>query len=372
MFKSNKIKIDVNDSNNIDEKYICELVIGFLSNIDSENYENKFFELEDKICSFEQFCYLLYNNHPGYFSVNKQNLNNELLTIIGNVKENHKKLFFRKNAKLSIIDNFTKRYINKFHTAMPNQLNIKFLKDVNNFTSLADFDYVFRTLSLDDIINHFYQYYNYEIFKYFRFKVIVNYYSSDLQENISIACNYLVEIPSFLTENFDVIENIKNIIDNNVDNNVDVKEPNNKSIIKEVEDEKPKVNKPKIEEVEVEKPKVNKPKIEEIEVEKPKVNKPKIEEVEDKNKESIKLKIDEPYFKKLKNNKINEYFNFINDSDSDLDDIFDEDDNKSEDNDNNIKNLNNKQNYTYSLYNMKNKVSFNTIKNPNYDLFSLD
>ena len=100
-------------------------------------------------------------------------------------------------TKVNIIDILILKYMKNKKTRLDDVSKISLVEDFSLYDSLLDFKVYNNHLSLDNIFTLFNMYKNKSHKKYFRFKVKATYYSSVIDETISMYFNYIVKIPTY-------------------------------------------------------------------------------------------------------------------------------------------------------------------------------
>jgi hypothetical protein len=178
------------------ENRIFEITIAHLSNIDKDIIDNDLIELNDVEVSLELFKNVFFNNNSRFFELNHQFRNSDVLKLqnktikFANFK-NHKK-----NDKIDLQDVMIYKYLKNKKTKMNDGSKLILMKELSNYTSLADFHIYHNHLSYENILAVFNNHRHHKKNKkYFRFKIKANYYSNHLDENLVLYFNFLVKIP---------------------------------------------------------------------------------------------------------------------------------------------------------------------------------
>jgi len=186
------------------EGKIFQITIADLANTNNPPIANETIEFKDTKITFELFKTIFFDNNYNYFELSNQFRDYDQVSI--NNKVITKSTFFKNyigGTKVNIIDILILKYMQNKKTRLDDISRISLLKDFNTYDSLIDFKIYNNQLSLDDVKTLFRLYDNKHSKKYFRFKIKATYYSSALDETISMYFNYLVKIPK------DCFKNIK-------------------------------------------------------------------------------------------------------------------------------------------------------------------
>lgn len=179
------------------ERKVFQVTIADLANVSNPQLVNDIIEFEDIAIPFDVFKTCFYDNNYNYFELNNQFRNIEALTLNNKII---KALSFYKNyiggTKVNLIDILILKYMKNKKTRLDDISRISLLKDFNTYDSLVDFKIYNNHLSLDDIFTLYNLHENKKNKRYFRFKIKTTYYSSILDETISMFFNYIVKIPT--------------------------------------------------------------------------------------------------------------------------------------------------------------------------------
>jgi hypothetical protein len=131
-----------------------------------------------------------------------------------------------------LIDIITNKFITNKKMKINETSKLFFIKDINNYKSLLDFKVYNKFLNFDEIHGIYKQQFNKNNKKYFRFKIYANYYSDVLDESLTMAFNYLVEIPKNFSQHHseanvseevaDEVADEENIVYSNYHANIEV------------------------------------------------------------------------------------------------------------------------------------------------------
>jgi hypothetical protein len=196
----------MNKKNEVLESNICQLTIAYLSNIEKANYDKdkEIIEFNDEKITFEMLNEYFFDNNFRSFEVNEKYADSDDLMILNKTIKNYEpsvmKILRVDNFKLNsnrmnFIDILSNKFISNKKVKIDPISKISFIKDVNKYNSLYDFKIYNQFLSLNDIISYLYQNCNKDEKTHIRIKIIANYYSVELNEEINMSFNFLVEIP---------------------------------------------------------------------------------------------------------------------------------------------------------------------------------
>jgi hypothetical protein len=185
------------------EPLVFQIAIADLANTNNpQNFSEEIIEFSDIKISFDLFKNCFFDNNYQHFELNSQFKNLEELRI--NKKLIKQSNFFKNylgGTKVNIIDILILKYMQNKKTRLDDISRISLIKDFNTYDSLLDFKIYNNQLGLDDILTLFNLYNNKAVKNFFRFKIKTTYYSSVLDETISMYFNYLVEIPKYIKDN---------------------------------------------------------------------------------------------------------------------------------------------------------------------------
>ena len=177
------------------ESKIFGITIAHLSNSNKEINDNDFIELNDVKISMDLFKNCFFNNNSRFFELNHQFRDSEAFKLnIKTIKYTNFK-HDKNNTKLDLYDIMTYKYIRNKKTKLNDGYRLILMKELSDHTSLTDFTVYHSNLSYENILNVYNNYRHRKNKKYFRFKIKVNYYSVNLDENLVLYFNYLVKIP---------------------------------------------------------------------------------------------------------------------------------------------------------------------------------
>jgi len=184
----------------LDESLIIQLPVAYLGNSEKSIFDNDIVEFGDVRLSFDKFLTLFYNNNYKFFELNEQFSKIDELLIDNKIIKNSKS---NTTNKVYLIDIITNKFITNKKMKINDTSKLFFIKDINNYKSLLDFKVYNKFLNFDEIHGIYKQQFNKNNKKYFRFKIYTNYYSDVLDESLTMAFNYLVEIPkNFIQQNY--------------------------------------------------------------------------------------------------------------------------------------------------------------------------
>jgi len=194
------------------EPFVFQIAIADLANTNNpQNFNEEIIEFSDVKISFEMFKNCFFDNNYQHFELNDQFRNLKELGI--NEKLINHSSFFKNyigGTKVNIIDILILKYMKNKKTRLDDISRISLIKDFNTYDSLLDFKIYNNQLALDDILTLFNLYNNKAVKKFFRFKIKATYYSTVIDETISMYFNYLVDIPKCFKDNI-IKEKITNI-----------------------------------------------------------------------------------------------------------------------------------------------------------------
>lgn len=176
------------------ESNIFQLTIAYLSNNDNAAVDTDVIEFNDVEMSFELFKNSFYHNNYEYFELNSQFTEVEELMIQNKTIRHFDSKIFKNGTRLNLVDIVNNKFISNKKMKINDIKRLAFIKDINRYNSLLDFKIYKNYLNFDDIFTLFNQQVNKDTKKYFRFKVIANYYSDDLDESVTMSFNYLVPV----------------------------------------------------------------------------------------------------------------------------------------------------------------------------------
>lgn len=176
----------------LDESLIMQFPVAYLGNSEKSLFDNDVIEFGDVRLSFDKFLSLFYNNNYKFFELNEQFSKIDELLIDNKRIINSKS---KSTNKVYLIDIITNKFITNKKMKISDTSKLFFIKDINNYKSLLDFKVYNKFLNFDEIHGIYKQQFNKNNKKYFRFKIYANYYSDVLDESLTMAFNYLVEIP---------------------------------------------------------------------------------------------------------------------------------------------------------------------------------
>jgi len=203
------------------ESKIFGITIAHLSNSNKELNDNDFIELNDVKISMDLFKNCFFNNNSRFFELNHQFRDSEAFKLnIKTIKYTNFK-HDKNNTKLDLYDIMTYKYIKNKKTKLNDGSRLFLMRELSDHTSLTDFTIYHSNLSYENILNVFNNYRHRKNKKYFRFKIKVNYYSVNLDENLVVYFNYLVKIPKKGEESNDDQSNVSIISDEETINDED-------------------------------------------------------------------------------------------------------------------------------------------------------
>ena len=176
----------------LDESLIMQLPVAYLGNSEKSIFENDVIEVGDVRLSFDKLLSLFYNNNYKFFELNEQFNKLDELLVDNKIIKNSKS---KSTNNVYLIDIITNKFITNKKMKISDTSKLFFIKDINNYKSLLDFKVYNKFLNFDEIHGIYKQQFNKNNKKYFRFKIYANYYSDVLDESLTMAFNYLVEIP---------------------------------------------------------------------------------------------------------------------------------------------------------------------------------
>jgi len=216
----------------LDESLIMQLPVAYLGNSEKSLFDNDVIEFGDVRLSFDKFLSLFYNNNYKFFELNEQFSKFDELLIDNKRIKNSKS---KSTNKVYLIDIITNKFITNKKMKISETSKLFFIKDINNYKSLLDFKVYNKFLNFDEIHGIYKQQFNKNNKKYFRFKIYANYYSDVLDESLTMAFNYLVEIPKnfsqhhyeanvseVASESFSEVADEENIVYSNYHANIEV------------------------------------------------------------------------------------------------------------------------------------------------------
>lgn len=179
------------------ERRVFQITIGDLANISDPKVVDEIIEFKDIKITFNLFKQIFFDNNYNHFEMNNQYRLFEAIQINNKVIESSS---FYKNyigTKVNIMDILILNYMKNKKTRLDDISKISLIKDFSMYDSLVDFKVYNNHLSLDNVFTLFNMYKNKNSKKYFRFKVKATYYSSIIDETISMYFNYIVKIPKY-------------------------------------------------------------------------------------------------------------------------------------------------------------------------------
>jgi hypothetical protein len=196
----------MNKNKRVLESNIFQLTVAYLSNNEKPNYNDKdLIEFNDEQITFEMLKEFFYDNNFGFFEINEQYSYADELMILNKTIKNYETAvmkildldYFKINNvnRMNFIDILNNKFISNKKVKVDNVSKISLIKDVNSYNSLYDFKIYNQSLNLNDIISRLYQNNNKYNKTHLRIKIIANYYSLHLNEEVNMCFNYLVEIP---------------------------------------------------------------------------------------------------------------------------------------------------------------------------------
>ena len=191
------------------ESNIFQLTIAYLSNNENAALDTDVIEFNDVEMSFEMFKNSFYHNNYEYFELNSQFTEVEELMIQNKTIRHFDSKIFKNGTRLNLVDIVNNKFISNKKMKINDIKRLAFIKDINRYNSLLDFKIYKNYLNFDDIFTLFNQQVNKDTKKYFRFKVIANYYSDDLDESVTMSFNYLVPIDNVVEEPKAIVEEPK-------------------------------------------------------------------------------------------------------------------------------------------------------------------
>jgi hypothetical protein len=184
------------------ERKVFQITIADLANVINPNSGDEIIEFKDTKITYNMFKNCFFDNGYQHFDLNEQFRNIKELGINNKViKESSSFKNYIGGTKVNIIDILILKYMQNKKVRLSDISRISLLKDFNTYDSLLDFKIYNNQLGFDDILTLFNLYNNKSIKKYFRFKIKATYYSTILDETISMYFNYLVKIPKSINEN---------------------------------------------------------------------------------------------------------------------------------------------------------------------------
>jgi len=189
------------------EKRIFQITLADLSNVSNHEVVRNIIEFKDIKVPFDIFKHCFFDNNYNHFEMNEQFRNFEALGINNKVvKKNSCFKNYTDGTKVNIIHILISNYMQNKKSRLDDIARISLIKDFGKFDSLLDFKVYSNHLSLDDVFTLFNHYKYKSTKKYFRFKIKATYYSSILDETISMYFNYIVKIPKNIIkeQTFDV------------------------------------------------------------------------------------------------------------------------------------------------------------------------
>jgi len=179
----------------LNESIILPIPIAYLANNEKLTNIDDIIEFNDVELSYDLFLNCFYDNNYKFFELNDQyNKLEELMIDNKKIKKLESKNFSN-GIKVYLIDIINSKFISNKKMKVNNISKISLIKDISRYNSLLDFKIYNNQLSLEDIYTFYRQHVNRNNKKYFRIKIITDYYSTDLDENVTMSFNFLVEIP---------------------------------------------------------------------------------------------------------------------------------------------------------------------------------
>lgn len=193
------------DKSEILESNIFQLTVAYLANSEKSNYnEDDLIDFDDEHVTIEMLKDYFFDNNFGFFEINQQySCTDELMILNKTIKNCETTVMnilnvdkFKPNLnRMNFIDIIYNKFISNKKVKVDNVSKISFIKDVNKYNSLFDFKIYNQCLKLNDVISCLYQTNNKNNKTHLRLKVIANYYSEHLNEEVNMGFNFLVEIP---------------------------------------------------------------------------------------------------------------------------------------------------------------------------------
>ena len=197
-----------------EEYAIYPVVIASLANNSEHYYKDatELIEFVDIPITFRSFISFFYENNGGQFEINTQyRYSNELLFSDKSIKPLVNNNYM--NYNLTTIDIIKDQFINNKKTKIPDGKYLSFVRDISKYNSILDYKIYVSKLNLNDVLNLFSTHYSKNNKTHFRFKIITNYYSHDLDESASFCLNYLCEIPENLLPNDNIVSSVPRVIE---------------------------------------------------------------------------------------------------------------------------------------------------------------
>jgi len=191
------------------ESNIFQLTIAYLSNNENAALDTDVIEFNDVEMSFEMFKNSFYHNNYEYFELNSQFTEVEELMIQNKTIRHFDSKIFKNGTRLNLVDIVNNKFISNKKMKINDIKRLAFIKDINRYNSLLDFKIYNNHLTIDDIFTTFNQHVDKDTKKYFRFKIIANYYSDDLDESVTMSFNYLVPTDNVVEEPKALVEEPK-------------------------------------------------------------------------------------------------------------------------------------------------------------------
>jgi hypothetical protein len=191
------------------ERNIFPLTVAFLTNSEQSTYDEKsVIDFQDEHITFNMLQDVFFDNNYGFFELNSQFFGSEELMILNKTLKNDDQTImkilninnFKRTNKVNLMDMLINKFITNKKIQINNVLKISFIKDINKYKSLYDFKIYNQFLNFDDVVSCLYQTNNKDNKTHLRIKIIANYYSVDLNEEINMGFNFLVEIPNKINE----------------------------------------------------------------------------------------------------------------------------------------------------------------------------
>jgi hypothetical protein len=191
------------------ERNIFPLTVAFLSNSEQSTYDEKsVIDFHDEHITFNMLQDFFFDNNYGFFELSPQfSGSNELMILNKTLKNDDQTIMkilnidnFKRTNKVNLMDMLINKFITNKKIQINNVLKISFIKDINKYKSLYDFKIYNQFLNFNDVVSCLYQTNNKDNKTHLRIKIIANYYSDVLNEEINMGFNFLVEIPNNINE----------------------------------------------------------------------------------------------------------------------------------------------------------------------------
>jgi len=213
------------------ENQVHQITIADLANSTTGSTDTDVIEFNDVELSLELFKNCFFNNTYRFFELNSQYSDLAELKIHNKTIKSASFKNYKNGTKLDLLDIMSYKFIKNKKTKMSDVSKMYLVKDLSSYNSLLDFKIYNAYLSFDNIVSFYNQHINRKNKKYFRFKIKASYYSSDLDETLSLYFNYLVKVPKKSKKSKELVDNNEddtfeyNTLDENTDSSSSINEP---------------------------------------------------------------------------------------------------------------------------------------------------